>query len=352
MSTVQERPQSQEEHEQPPTWFQAFWRRYSPSGEFPISSAASVALHILVGVSLALGLGSLANRAQRPPSVSSVMVGDGDSAAPGFGEDGLPPGDGTLETGAAAGEAGGPGVGGGGPSTPTPEVVTGAEVKDVEAFQPTETVTSTSSSAAGQAARSVSGAKAAASSAGSRLADAKSMLNKNLGGGGGGGTGVGGGNGTGGGKGQGGGGGTGLTGRAAQQARWILQFQTASTQDYLAQFEGLGASIAFPAQGNQWKFFSQPSSNPSNSTLRDLSNENRLYWIDENPRNVTGVAAALGVQASREMILFLPLELEQRMLKMELSYRGLKEEDIQSTTFGVSRGAGYDVRVVDQVQRK
>ena len=108
---------------------QRFWRRYSPYGEFPSSSVASIVLHITAAVTLALGLGALTNRAERPPSVSSVMVGDGESAAPGFGEDGLPPGDGTLETGAAVGAAGG-GTGGG-PTTSAPEVVESAKVNQV-----------------------------------------------------------------------------------------------------------------------------------------------------------------------------------------------------------------------------
>lgn len=339
MSTVQKPPPDDLEERPPRTAFQRFWRRYSPSGEFPISSAASFALHILVAITLALGLGSLATRTQRPPSVSSVMVDDGGSSAPGFGQDGLPPGDGTLEQGAAAGPAG-ESVGGG-PSVPTPPVTPSEKVQEVEDFQPKET--STAPSVSDQASRNVADARAAAGRATSRLADAKAALAKNLGGGGG--------NGTGGGKGQGGSGGTGLSGRAARPARWVLQFQTKSTEDYLAQFEGLGATIAFPAQGNKWRFFPRPASNPSESTIKDLANENRLYWIDENQRNVAGVAAALGISSSGEMIMFLPLELEEKMLKLELSYRGLREEDIQTTKFGVTRGAGYDVMVVDQVAR-
>ncbi len=117
----------------------------------------------------------------------------------------------------------------------------------------------------------------------------------------------------------------GSAGRAARPARWVLQFQTKSTQDYLAQFEGLGASIAFPAQGNKWRFFPKPASNPSESTVKDLFNENRLYWIDERTANVTGVAAALGVPSGGVMIAFLPLELEEQMLKLEKSYRAEPE---------------------------
>src|SRR5690348_3820830 len=107
-STIkQPAPQADAHEPEQTTWLQRFWRRYSPYGEFPISSGASIALHILVAVSLALGLSALTNRAERPPSVSSVMVGGDGDAAPGFGDDGLPPGDGTLETGSAAGTIGG-----------------------------------------------------------------------------------------------------------------------------------------------------------------------------------------------------------------------------------------------------
>lgn len=350
MATVQTPPPETNE-DQSPSWLQKFWHRYSPFGELPISSAASVSLHILVAVLLALGLGSLANRTQRPPSVSSVMVGDGDDSAPGFGEDGLPTGDGTAEQGAAAGAAGGGEGTGGGPSMPAPTVTDGETVNNVADFKPTESV-STSANAADSASRAVTAAQGAVQDARSRLAAAKAALAKNLGGGGGGGPGEGGANGAGGGTGQGGGGGSGLKGRAARPARWVLRFQSNSTQDYLAQFEGLGASFAFPAQGNNWQFFPKPSSSPSTSQIKDLASENQLYWVDENPQNVNGVARILGVQATGVMVTFLPRALEDRMLEMELSYRGLKEEDIQTTYFGISRDGGkYDVKVVDQIAR-
>ena len=50
------------------------------------------------------------------------------------------------------------------------------------------------------------------------------------------------------------------------------------------------------------------------------------------------------------MLAFLPVELEQRMLKMELAYKGAaSEDDIIQTVFEcVARGGGFDVIVVDQ----
>jgi hypothetical protein len=50
------------------------------------------------------------------------------------------------------------------------------------------------------------------------------------------------------------------------------------------------------------------------------------------------------------MIMFLPLELENRMLELELAYMGTKaEEDIAQTHFQVVRaGGGFDVQVSSQ----
>lgn len=339
MPATQELPRGADE-QSPASWLSRFWHRYSPYGEFPISSGVSIALHITAVVVLALGLGVLVNHTERPPAVSSVRVGTDDTVAPGFGEDGLPPGDGTLETGSAAGPAGNSGVGG---EATVPEVKEAEKVNEVKTDAPKETFIAPTPGE--QIKRSEDEDKANRNRSGSRLKDAEAIIKGNQGKGGGGA------NGPGGGKGDGGGGGNDLAGRAAKQARWILKFESKSTQDYLAQFEGLGAEIAFAAEGNKWKFFPRPATNPSLSNLRTLANENRLYWIDDKPQNVTSAAAALGVSGS-EMIMFLPLDLEKRMLEMELSYRKRQPEQIQTTTFGVTRSGGeYDVIVLDQVAR-
>jgi hypothetical protein len=175
------------------------------------------------------------------------------------------------------------------------------------------------------AAQAATAAKAAASRA-------REALNQNLGGTPGG-----------------GGGGSGGTGRAGRAARWVLKFNYSNANHYLNQLGGLGAAIAFPQRGDQWLYFTDLARSPSRS-VRDLSGEDRIFWINEDPASTGLVAQALGSPPVTPMLAFLPVELEQRMLKMELAYKGAQSEDdiIQTVFECVARGGGFDVIVVDQ----
>src|SRR5262249_49174845 len=145
------------------------------------------------------------------------------------------------------------------------------------------------------------------------------------------GTGSGSGKGTGGGKGDlaGKGGGTGGgTGRGARQARWTLRFNTRSAQDYLGQMKGLGAALAFPKDGGNLQYYDLDATPPT-PVPGDFSQDSRMYWIDESPKSVGPVAGYIGIPRPPMMVLFLPPELEERMAKMEISYRNRHEEDIR-----------------------
>jgi hypothetical protein len=143
--------------------------------------------------------------------------------------------------------------------------------------------------------------------------------------------------------------GGGGTGRAGRAARWVLMVNYSDVDQYLGQLGGLGAEIAFPQRGDQWLYFSNLSRNPTR-VVRDLSGEDRIFWVNEDRASASMIAQALGIQPVTPMLAFLPIELEQRMLKMELAYKGARsEEDIIQTVFEcVRRGGGHDVVVIDQ----
>jgi hypothetical protein len=143
--------------------------------------------------------------------------------------------------------------------------------------------------------------------------------------------------------------GGGGTGRAGRAARWILMFNYSDVDQYLGQLGGLGAEIAFPQRGDQWLYFSNLARNPTR-VVRDLSGEDRIFWVNEDRASASMIAQSLGIQPVTPMLAFLPVELEQRMLKMELAYKGARsEEDIIQTVFEcVRRGGGHDVVVIDQ----
>ena len=109
--------------------------------------------------------------------------------------------------------------------------------------------------------------------------------------------------------------------------------------------------IAFPAEGGKYKYFTNLAGTPT-SSLRDLNNENRIYWMDE--RSFFEVAQLLGVSAD-VMIAFLPGPLEEKMSKLEMARareRGVSnEEDIIQTVFEYVNRGGGDVIIVDQKLR-
>lgn len=201
---------------------------------------------------------------------------------------------------------------------PTQEINKDIQVDVTTEFNESD-IQQTADNAVKQARQAAAAAKAAAASA----------LNDNLGG-------------------TAGSGGSGGTGRAGRAARWVLTFNTSNPQDYLRQLGGLGADVAFPAEGGKYKYFTNLAGTPT-SSLRDLDKENRIYWMDE--RSFYEVARVLGVQAD-VMIAFLPGPLEDKMSKLEMARareRGVtREEDIIQTVFEYVNRGGGDIIIVDQ----
>jgi hypothetical protein len=297
------------------------WNRYSPNGEFPLSSLASTAFHVLILILIPLLAMAVTQPETTPPAVSTVRVSDDSEAARGEGDEATP-GD-VLQAGDPNELK---------PSDTPPQTIDAAKVEEVQEFQPSEKG-ATQQERQQKTQENVEKAKKAAQNAASAVADAKARLAKNLG------------------K-KAGGGGNGAKGRAARPSRWILAHPEGSIEEHLAEYEGLGATLAFPSQGEKWRFFANPSSEPRKSELKDLESESRLYWVNDEPRAVSAVANALGLPSANLYTMFLPKELEEKMLKLELAYKNLEEEDILSTRFEiVKRGSGYEVIVVHQIAK-
>ncbi len=140
------------------------------------------------------------------------------------------------------------------------------------------------------------------------------------------------------------------SGRAARAARWVLTLTYSSAQQELQVLGGLGAELAFPLQGDQWQYFTNLASGPKGE-VRTLAGESRIYWIFEN--SFQHVARHLGVKNATMMAAFLPVELEQRMVRLEQQENGAKEEDIRQTVFkATQRGGKWDVIVSKQILYK
>ncbi len=322
-----------------PSAWQRFWQRYSPYGEFPRSSATSMTLHLLVVLLLILLSGALVPRERTAPAVDVVQVGDDANAAPGEG-DGLPAAGDELSASTASSGAKMPLD-----SLPNEEVNTAVQPAEVAAARSTQTA----ADLAADAASAVQSASSAAQQARRSLDRARQQLAENQNRQGGGGNAAAGKGGTVSASGTGGGGGAGPSGRAARTGRWVLHFRHVSFPDLLAQYQGIGAELAFPAPNDKYRYFSQLTSRPPRSHLGDLAKESRLYWLEDNANTVSGMARALGLTPTSYMLAFLPQTLEDNMLKQELAYGNLKEDQIAKTEFEVvRRGGGYDVIVVSQ----
>jgi len=287
-----------------------WYRRYSKHGEFPWSSSMSLVLHVFLAFLVLAAAKPFLTPDRSPPTVDVINVGDEPEAAPG--ETDEAPGEEAATPEAVAQEE----------MQPTPKDVAIAEAAEVakpDAIKPDIKRPDIKTEAANFAAQANAAKQALAEN-----------FKKKPGGGG---------------K------GSGATGRAARPARWVLHFKTSSPGDYLAQLEGLGASVAFPLSGSQWKYAINPASNPRFEN-RNLDNENRLFWVDDRPQSVRAITEHLGIPPAPVMAAFLPLELEERMLKMELAYKNLEEDEILSTQFECfQRGGGYDVMVVNQIPK-
>lgn len=322
---------------EPVSPWRRFWNRYSPNGEFPLSSCSSLAIHVL-GVLLLILMAKALQKQERPaPGVDVVQVGDDPDAAAGMqaGGEGASLGETSRSDAPSAAEI---------PEQPTEELQTNV------AADPSPELPVADNAVSSQVVQAAQQAAQSAARARQGLARAKERLRQNMsqGDGGEGAGGSGGGNG----GGSAGGGGSGVTGRAARPGRWILRFRSVSVEDLLDQYAGLSAELAFPTQGDRFRFFNNLKSRPPPSRLQGLEKERRLYWQEDNPQSLGGLTQYLGLAPVSYMLVFLPEAVEDKMARMEAAYAGLKEDQIASTVFEVvRRGGGYDVQVVEQTPR-
>ncbi len=292
------------------------------------SGLVSFVFHFLLFLIVSLLGSTVTSKPALPVTVSAVQVSDGTASGdPGSMEDGLAGGD-VAEASAEQEQ----------PNLPSPESPSEAieSLTDV----PVETVPLTTAPTKQEIADRRSEAQQQATRAQTAAQAARDRLSQTPGGSrGGGATGSSGGGATGSGGGGGGG----------RSARWVLKFNTNRASDYLSQLGGLGADVAFPQRGEKYLYFTNLSGTPAKS-IRDLAQESRIYWIDENPQSISGIAGVLGIPIPPAMVAFLPPALEEKMVKLELAYKGAaSEEEILQTVFEcVKRGGSQEVIVVDQ----
>lgn len=314
-----------------------FWEKYSPNQELPISSLASVAIHLGVAAVLVLFLNFvLADRGDSAMPLETID--DGSLAAGGGGDPSGTavsnvPGPGRVER-ATADEIP--------PDAPKPNTVLGnlPEVRDILPEVPANPASSRvveSGGAKDQLANVQGGRPGPPQSAGK------------------GGPGSGGGQGSGTGPGTGSGDQPGSQGsiRHRRNKRWTLSFSTSSGSDYLRQLSSLGAVLVAEFPDGSTAMYRKLDAVPCQAEPIDSDIRNRLVWVDERPGAVRELADAMGMARSPSSIkAYFPYKLENEMLKLELGYRGKKEEEIHATVFRVlMEGLRYRLVVSEQSYR-
>jgi hypothetical protein len=138
--------------------------------------------------------------------------------------------------------------------------------------------------------------------------------------------------------------------RPKRLLRWVMKFNTLNGNDYRKQLAALGAILAFPQPDGSYRVYRNLNQRPLEGKIEDLNTLNRIFWVDDKPESIASLSQAMGLKPpDGPIIAFFPVDLETKLLRLELAYRGLKEDEIKLTEFRiVAKGGTYEPVVVKQ----
>lgn len=323
----------------------AFWKRYSTHHELPLSLSSSIFLHIVGFVLLGgflLAFFGLNQNKELPVDV--IQVGGGGGNPDGVGNN---RGDGVLPSGEALPDK---------DNTPPVAPAQTLNPEKLDARQPKKPdldLPKTEGPRPIDADTSVNDSRISAIREKLRVKIAGEIAGKGEGGPG---KGGGKGRGTGTGTGNASGPGTGkMDQREKRQLRWTMIFNTRSGDDYADQLLGLGAILAIPGPDGEYLLIRDLDRRhrPVQPKKEDITQLNRIYWVDDKAQSVHSLAMALGIRPPPDhVVAFFPPELEKELLEKELKAYGAKEDDITETMFKVERLVGRYVPVVQGQKRR
>jgi hypothetical protein len=312
-----------------------FWKRYSPHHEFPLSTVASFAIHIIALVLIAVvGIWLISDSKSKPlKELGLVVVGGGggnpDATGSGPGGELSQPEENVGKENVEAAK--------------TPDKRERLETK----LPPIDVMPETKDESAREL---IQMAGDAVKSQAKINRDAQEKLRRSVGYGQGGPGRDGGkdrGQDTGRGSDKGAGDGS---KRYERTLRWVMVFDTYNGDDYANQLHGLGAILAIPRSGNEYRIIRDLKKRPAQLIEEDIEKIKRIYWVDDKRESITPLCMALGISPVPDhVVAFFPQKLEDQLLSLETKYKGLREEQIYETRFKVRKTAGgYEPVVVDQ----
>lgn len=318
-----------------------FWNRYSAHHEFPLSTAVSISLHVLALILLIVAGWWITSMIEK----SKLEVGTLETTFAGGGGnrqgEGKAPGD--RPPVSAPENVENPGL-----ETPKPPgEVTPLDPLKKKIVDPLDVVLEDPNG------RTINQANEAVQALKKLSTDARSKLFNSIGPGKGlGGPGKDGGKDTGNDKGEGAFQGPGkgkFSSRQQRVLRWVMRFNTLNGNDYRRQLAGLGAILAFPQPDGGYMVYRDLRA-PAKGEVEDIASIKRIFWVDEKKDSIRSLASAMEVpMPDGPIVAFFPEKLEAELLRIELKYKGKKEEDIKETHFKInSRGGSYVPEVVEQ----
>lgn len=326
-------PQTEQaEPAEPAGWWQRFWHRYSPHGEFLLSWAGSWGMHIFVLVLLMLLTSYMATRHREQPGVDVVALGNETAGASGGGDDGVAPGE---RPGVADAQV---------EVQPIAASAAKSELQDTKLDLPDVPPPPTPPQVGKNLVDRTAGQKQMEETD-AALRDASDMLrkiletNQNRGNPGGTGTGT-----TGAGPGSGGPGkgdrgfGTGridANSTAGRQARWVISYPTIPQNEYEHMLDSFGIELAYLMADRRTLQYAKNLAGAAKKHTGNAEDEDRMFWYWMGRNHLRELDDAIlrrhGLEPTSDVVHLYPKDLEKKLADMERDYlqRNFKTKDVE-----------------------
>jgi hypothetical protein len=152
-------------------------------------------------------------------------------------------------------------------------------------------------------------------------------------------------------------GGTGANSTLGRNMRWTLRFRVNSGGDYLRQLETMGATLLIPMPGTEQCLLIENLSNRGNRRVVGKDQlgvfADRLKFADSRRDAVGGVAESLALDFTpKTFFAVFSKDFENDLARKETNYANRRAEQIEETIFRVTvRGGEYTIVVDDQKVR-
>ena len=143
-------------------------------------------------------------------------------------------------------------------------------------------------------------------------------------------------------------------GGVAREQRWSIVFNPGQTiEEYARQLDALHVELAVPVSANQLEYAANFSNPKPTVRFGSARSDRRLYFLWQGAGRKTSDIALLkkaGIDVGDRVVFqFYPPGAEERLSRLEVTYRGRQPGEIRITRFTVAPiGNGYDFTVIAQ----